>query len=233
MLRRAILYGILIVGNKEGFESENRVMKKLTKREINVLCTTLADEYVGLDQDDEVWETVPDFEDYDVSNYGRIYSYRTSKAKLMKGNRLTTQVDAGRHYFCLSNDEGTGMQQAIHWMLLAFEGEPDHEDMVACHNDSIRYNDHLSNARWDTKSADVEDCLKLNRHRQVLTDEEVGLIRSSPLQSNALASLLGVSQTTIKRTRKGAGYKYLNEQYPPTYNHGSTAKPIWMQEVAG
>lgn len=206
--------------------------KKLTKREIDVLCTRLADEYIGLDQPDEEWQTIPGYEDYEVSNYGRIYSYRTSKPKLMKGNRMITQVDAGRHYFCLTNEEGTGYQQAIYWMLLAFVGEPDQEDMVACHIDSIRYNDHISNARWGTKADDVRDAMIAGNHRAALSDQEVAYVRASPLTTVALSKILGVSKSCIKSTRRGMRYKHLNEKYPPAYNAGATNRPVWTQRVA-
>ena len=93
---------------------------------------------------------------YGVTETGKVWSWKSNKylkpyCTGKKGNDYLTV----RLY-----KNSRGADRKIHLLVLkTFVGLPP-ESMEACHNDGNRYNNKLSNLRWDTASSNTRDSIK-------------------------------------------------------------------------
>ena len=98
----------------------------------------------------ERWEKIDGFPGYEVSDHGRVRSFRKharTKGRLLRGS------DDGRGYrtVCLHRSDGTKATRKIHGLVLSsFRGPrpPRHE---ASHLDGDKTNNTLRNLRWETR----------------------------------------------------------------------------------
>lgn len=123
----------------------------------------------------ETWRKLKDFPGYTVSNFGRVKSLRKtismvyphgSVTKIYKQRILPGYVKrhpkTNRPVCVLVNlrRDGKAHFVRVHQLVLrAFVGLPEfgHE---GCHNDGDPTNNQLSNLRWDSHAANLEDAVK-------------------------------------------------------------------------
>lgn len=105
---------------------------------------------------------------------------------------------------------GKCANRAVHRLVLeAFVG-PCPPGMEACHNDGSPANNHLPNLRWDTRKANIADCIRHGtradfrgeRHgRAKLTDDAVRAMRAEYATGDTsykkLAAKFGVSKPAV------------------------------------
>lgn len=99
---------------------------------------------------DMIWKRVPDFADYEVSEYG----------DLRKGFLPLTPErvqGSGRKRFTLSKGGRKYRFHAAKLVALAFIGPPPFDGAEVCHNDSFMHNNHYSNLRWGSRAANAAD----------------------------------------------------------------------------
>ena len=116
--------------------------------------------------------TVWNFDGYEVSNYGRVRTYKqkygqVSKANIHAGlNRpllATPTIINGRPdrkgypQFCLSDTNKKRHNVRAHTLVMqTFIGLPD-EYQVICHYDDVKTNNHISNLRYDSQKNNILD----------------------------------------------------------------------------
>jgi len=116
--------------------------------------------------------TIWNFEGYEVSNYGRVRTYKqkygqVSRANKHSGlNRPLVKVPAiingrpdkkGYPQFCLSDTNKKRHNVRAHTLVMqTFIGIPD-EYQVICHYDDVKTNNYLSNLRYDTQKNNLLD----------------------------------------------------------------------------
>ena len=120
----------------------------------------------------EEWRAIPGWEGiYEVSSHGRVRS--VDRQVTHKDGRVRTYPSrilrpATTSHGCKSlvlSHEGSPVTKRIHWLVLeAFVG-PRPEGMHACHWDDDPANNHLSNLRWDTPSANRFDSVRNGKHQ--------------------------------------------------------------------
>ena len=108
----------------------------------------------------EKWKPVVGYEGhYEVSDQGRVRSLKKKTPHVLKpGNNHKgyAQVDLCK--------DGHRWHRAVHLLVLeAFIG-PRPDGMVACHYDDDPQNNHIDNLRWDTISANIQDCVRNGNH---------------------------------------------------------------------
>ena len=128
----------------------------------------------------EHWAWIPGFDGrYQVSDAGNVRSVSryviTGHGKTWKPGRILKPhlshknrpgVDYLQVWLCR---DGYEVRQKIHRLvLLAFRGEPP-AGTEACHNDGDRFNNRLSNLRWDTHDANVQDRVRSGPYVAVRT----------------------------------------------------------------
>ena len=123
----------------------------------------------GKEVDGEIWRDIPGYEGiYQVSDHRRVKSL----SRMVQGRfgtrthagRILKQTDNGdgRLRVSLSSPNGKSKKQVHRLVLEAFVG-PCPEGMECCHWDDNPQNNHLSNLRWDTRSANRIDRLRTGR----------------------------------------------------------------------
>lgn len=111
----------------------------------------------------EQWKPIPGWGDlYEVSDHGRVRSlprrvphYKGGTAQ-RKARLLRPGVISGYERVVLQRDRYIENAAVHRLVLTAFVG-PCPPGMEACHGDADRRNNHLSNLRWDTKSANCKE----------------------------------------------------------------------------
>lgn len=106
----------------------------------------------------EVFLPVPDFPGYQVSSYGRVIGKRGKLLVLCPDTDGYPQVH-------LSQGREVVTRKVHALVLLAFVG-PCPDGLECCHGDDDKTNNHLSNLKWDTHSANMYDVVRNGLHWQ-------------------------------------------------------------------
>lgn len=99
----------------------------------------------------ERWLPVVGHEGYEVSDYGRVRGPKGLRPIYAKSHRPVQRVYVGK------------VRYVHHLVLEAFVG-PRPDGYECCHADDNPANNHLSNLRWDTRSANSIDAVRNGRH---------------------------------------------------------------------
>jgi hypothetical protein len=138
---------------------------------------------------DEEWRTIEGFPFYDISNMGRVRSWKCYGA----GNRRDSKphllkLVTGSCKYMQVNLHGPDRQKAmlIHRLVLeTFRGLcPD--GMESCHNNGDRSDNRFQNLRWDTHRSNIQD----NRlHDSLLRGEKIGTSKLQPGEVLAIRAI--------------------------------------------
>lgn len=163
------------------------------------------------DIDGEQWKPIAGYENYHVSNFGRVKSFKSGKPKILKpqltpnGYLLITLYNADEH-----------KQLLIHRLVAeAFVPKPEGKCEVN-HRDGVKFNCHVSNLEWLTPAENVQHAYDTglskageDAYQAKFTDEQVVYVRSNPdgLTQTRLAEMFGVRQTAISAIQLGKTFK--------------------------
>jgi len=149
----------------------------------------------------ETWKQVPNFPSYEVSDLGRVRSWKTKKPRYLKPSK------SGGCYFVILCSNGNRYFKRVHRLvLIAFVGLPP-EGYECGHRDGNPSNNRISNLRWITHKENMVDrdihgtTPKGGKNgNSKLTESEVRLIRnklSDGLKQETLAKMFNISQPMI------------------------------------
>ena len=161
----------------------------------------------------EVWKPVIGFDGYEVSDLGRVRSFkcRTTPGRILSpGWKGTARYKA----VCLFGEDFKRYEKVHHLVLCAFIG-PCPEGMEGCHNNGIHTDNKLSNLRWDTHTANMRDvCFSENKDRKkrALSLSDVLSIRADKRTGVTLALEYRVTSACISRIRLNQTWKHLSNQ---------------------
>jgi hypothetical protein len=184
--------------------------------------------------DHERWLPIPGWPHYEVSDWGRVRSYRGGPAGKFggqgkRGIRSTPVLIWGdltiwgRRSITLvrSLPDGTNERRVIGvhiLVLLAFVG-PCPEGCEACHNpDHNPLNNRLENLRWDTRRANAIDRLKHGRNQYAkLTEDDIPEIWRRLVAGESQVEIgrdFGVSGQTICSIKGGKTWTHITSKLP-------------------
>ena len=183
-------------------------------------------EYPKVDQG-ETWRAIPGFEGYEVSDLGRVRSFRRHGGRgigLMTTPRekKTRPNSAGYLVVTLQkpNGEGWGVYRIHSLVAAAFLG-PRPDGMQVAHADGNRVNGRLSNLRYATplenakdKSLHGTDTPGERNGTHKLTDDDVRairLLREQGALQRELAARFGVSRSAIQFVVSGKHWSHVKE----------------------
>jgi len=177
----------------------------------------------------EKWKTVVEFPWYDVSNLGRIRSWRNKKDINCGPHCLKTSLANNDRFRISPRKNGKAFHRHIYRLVLETFIGPCPEGMEGCHNDDNHWNDRLWNLRWDTQAANSRDQqrngkqVKGEQHwASILTEKQVVEIRQRYANGEKainLAKEFGVAKVTIIHIKSGKLWKSVGG---PTYNQKIT-----------
>lgn len=160
--------------------------------------------------DGEEWRTMPDYEDYQVSNYGRIKSFRRGTAKIRKP-ALSVQGYLVIRFF---HNKEWKEYRISRLVAKSFISNPDNKPEV--NHIYSRFNNHISGLEWVTGSENQRHAVAMglrksgeDNYQAKLTNEQARYIRTNPdgLTGRALAKKFGVPPQRISKIRLGKIYK--------------------------
>ena len=154
----------------------------------------------------EVWKAVPGFAGYEVSDRGRVRSFRVPRV-------LRAELNGRGHASVWLMNAGRAKRQSVHRLvLLAFRG-PAPAGHEGCHGDGDLRNNALQNLRWDTHRNNMAD---KKRHGTQLCGAAHPCARVGVADARAIKRLLregktgaeiarmfGVSGTVVSEIRRG------------------------------
>lgn len=118
----------------------------------------------------ETWKSVPEYENYEISDLGRVRSLdrvvRTKRGHTQghPGKELSPTVRTSGHLAVTLCRDGERNMRYVHRLVLeAFRGPcpPGHE---ACHWDDDPSNNRLENLRWGTREENRADMVRNGNH---------------------------------------------------------------------
>lgn len=159
----------------------------------------------------EEWKPIPDYEDYHVSNFGRVKSFKYKSPRIIK-----PAFDKGGYLqVSLSKKDKPKVFRINRLVALAFIPNPEEKPEVN-HIDGHPLNNHVSNLEWVTPSENQQHAVKLgliksgeNNYQAGLTNEQVLYVRTNPLglSGGQLATMFSVTPPVINGIQLGKTYK--------------------------
>ena len=154
--------------------------------------------------EEEIWEDIPDFPGYQVSNLGNVRSWWLmrqhklgNKPRLLKLQIQNKSDNYAVAYIGLWRD-GKQPRRLVHRLVLeAFVG-PCPKGCEACHNDGDSLNNGLENLRWDTMGMNKADAVRHGSYRGIRNPKS----KLTPVQVREIRSLAtrGVSRYDLAET---------------------------------
>ena len=166
---------------------------------------------------DEVFVPIPGFPGYFVSDLGRVLSTR-------KNPRFLQPQDNGTGYFQvgLYDDHGRQKWRFVHRLvLLAHIGEGPSRDHEACHSNGNRWDNRLSNLRWDYRWNNMADRLRhgtsnrkfASQHPVTATMVE-DILTDDHMSVEEQVKKHGLSAGIIRNILYGQSYRHLRPDLP-------------------
>ena len=163
------------------------------------------------DLDGEIWKPIAGFDDYQVSNFGRVKSFKQGKTIIRKPQLRGKYLSVDLYI------DGKEKYIFVHVLVAkAFipnlEGKPE-----VNHDDGNKFNCHVSNLYWATGSENVQHAVKNglkksgveNSCAKIKDEKDIIYIRDNPdnLSPQQLAEMFGMSQMAISAIQTGKTYE--------------------------
>jgi len=168
----------------------------------------------------EIWKQliVPNLcesEKFEISNYGRLKSLKTSKAKIIRSSLLK-----GYRALIVKLKSGKSTTKYIHKLVAEHFIEKDNDlQQFVIHLDFDKQNNHVLNLRWVTKQT-------MFAHQKINPNYTRGAINNAKLSETdvmrlkmklardknklyVLAREFGITHTQLNRIRKGENWKHV------------------------
>lgn len=166
----------------------------------------------------EEWRPVEGFEGYEVSDLGRVQSYRgrggkksyfVDEPRILKAGVGTRGYEKVNLFQC-----GERVTRSVHRLVALAFVDGYKPGLLACHNNSVKTDNRAVNLRWDTISGNAVDASKLGAlPRQVLDKEQVQVIRrlykAGGHTNRSLAALYGVTHQAIRDLLIRKNYRWV------------------------
>ncbi|WP_410657853.1 HNH endonuclease [Amycolatopsis sp. lyj-112] len=155
----------------------------------------------------EIWKQVPGYQDYDVSNMGRVRSNKYGRTKMLKLNLVGPKRAQYLAVTMLSNEE-RAVPRKVHLIVLeTFVGtRPD--GLISRHLNGNPHDNRLENLAYGTHRENYDDAVKHGTAYKAprLNWQKVAFIRALRKQGmpvKELSSMFNVSASLISRITTG------------------------------
>ena len=159
----------------------------------------------------EVWRTIPDFEDYEASNLGRIRSKDRVDSRGRKRKGRVLRPAPNKYFFVQLSKNGTRYPFKVHQLVaLTFLGlipsglEINHKDMNCKNNrvENLEYVTHQYNVRHGFKG-------NTTQYKKILAFNVKMLLASDEFTGNEIQYLTGASRSFITSVLSMSNYAWM------------------------
>ena len=168
---------------------------------------------------DEIWVTIKDFEDYQVSNLGRIKSLSSRSHYVTKEKILKPQIGEYYLHVDLYKDKKDHTKTIHSLVAKAFIPNPNNLPEVN-HKDGNKYNNNVTNLEWSTFSDNTKHAYRMGLMKGMkgekspqskLTDIQVKEIRElkGKLIQQEIADIYNVCRQTISYIHLNKIWKHI------------------------
>lgn len=201
------------------------------KREIDlkILSESLPDqseEIVEVEINDQkvnvpVWKKITDYPLYRISYNGEIFSCAMSirKSKI-EWKKLNPTLNSSGYKLATFYQGKKERKIYVHKLVLEAYISKRPENLQCCHKDGDRLNNCVSNLRWDTPHANIQDryihgtvLFGEDHPKSVLTEKkvlEIHDLKSKGLNSIEIGKLLNIKERTVSTVIQGGNWKWLH-----------------------
>lgn len=166
----------------------------LKKSNLNKTCILYENNY-----ENETWKRIPEYEDYEISNYGRVKSYKYKKPIILRQD-----IRCGYYSVVLSKNGKTKHFTVHELVYFTFNNENKIKGKIVDHIDGNKFNNKLDNLRYISQS---ENCLASFYNQKKSCCKKVVAIKDGEekiFDSIAMASReLNVDASAISKVYKG------------------------------
>lgn len=140
----------------------------------------------------EIWKTIEGYTDYQISNYGKIKSFKYNKEKILKHS-----LDSDEYSLIILCSNKNKFTKTIHRLVAnAFINNPDNKPQVN-HKDGNKQNNNVDNLEWVTISENIIHAYKNNlKTQQGISNTNCKLSENEVLTIHGLY-LSGMTQSII------------------------------------
>lgn len=167
----------------------------------------------------EVWKVIPGYENYEVSDHGKVRRCAASRGAVAGKILRPKKHSFGYVAYDLSSNNCVKRETAHRLVAMAFIGPPPFNGAQAAHNDGNPRNNIASNIRWDTAVGNAADkkrhgtLLTGERHQNSkLTDEavrEIRRLRAEGVTYKKLSEIFGVAPSNIHAAANGKQWSHI------------------------
>ena len=181
----------------------------------------------------EVWKPIPGYEDYAVSNMGRV---RSSKQLKRYGYPVLIKPVASKGYHRVSlmepskrNGKSWYKLHFIHTLVLITFVRAAREGEQALHGNGNPQDNRLTNLRWGSAWENSQDKVKhgtmvkgTQHHATYLSEEQVVAIwkevRTTPKTYTQIARDFGTTKHVVSRISRRQTWQHVTKNLPDTYD---------------
>lgn len=154
----------------------------------------------------EIWKSIPNWPEYEISNYGRVYSHSTNRIKSLDENttgyyRITFYRNKKqKRYF-------------VHRLVAMLFVKGYFEGSVVNHIDGNKHNNYAGNLEWVSQSENTKHCFAIGLHESKRENVRVRVLEIDNLNVFEFPTVVdcanhyGIKEKRIHhRMSKYAGY---------------------------
>lgn len=166
------------------------------------------------DLEGEEWKTIPSYTGYQVSNFGRVKSFK----RYRQGKIKVPSINSDGYLTVCLNQDGNQKNIPVHRLVAKlFVANPDNLPQVD-HRFGMKFDNYAENLRWVTCAENIQSAWEMGLAQTArggkdsqakLTNEQAQYVRDNPdkLTRKQLADLFGVNYRTIGHIQRRETYK--------------------------
>lgn len=137
----------------------------------------------------EIWRAIPGLPKYEVSDLGRIRSFKSGACRILK-------LSPDKNGYPVIHPSGHTPKFVHRLVMLAFVG-PCPEGLEVCHGPGGQADNRPSNLRYDTRKGNLQDAVRSGNMGKGLSTEQIVNLHSKGHTVSNIAKMFNVSRASI------------------------------------